>query len=380
VPKFETRVALELARGIKVFLKVEAGVVPRDGVGKARQRPKVGRAGALDKKALGRAGRRLASEARRRFAGAQRGRKQVPADGRLREVAAAARAEGVRAENIVWIFGSARTGSTWLSRMMGDLGGHAVWREPLVGALFGNLYYDRAEHLIGKQGKHYILGDGYRDSWLGSIRDFVLKEATGRFPEAAGPDKYLVIKEPNGSTGSPLLTEALPESRMILLVRDPRDAVASSMDAKRKGGWQYENRKRLAGGDDGQERTSAVDEDPDTFLRTRAKKYLKGIGLTKQAYDAHEGPKVLVRYEELRADTLGTMKRIYSSLGIPVGDEELARVVEEHSWENIPEEEKGEGKSFRKATPGGWREDLTPEQAKMVERITAPLLEEFYSR
>jgi hypothetical protein len=74
------------------------------------------------------------------------------------------------------------------------------------------------------------------------------------------------------------------------------------------------------------------------------------------------------------------MKRIYSSLGIPVGDEELARVVEEHSWENIPEEEKGEGKSFRKATPGGWREDLTPEQAKMVERITAPLLEEFYSR
>jgi hypothetical protein len=26
----------------------------------------------------------------------------------------------------------------------------------------------------------------------------------------------------------------------------------------------------------------------------------------------------------------------------------------------------------------GWREDLTPEQVKIIERTTAPLLEEFY--
>jgi hypothetical protein len=52
--------------------------------------------------------------------------------------------------------------------------------------------------------------------------------------------------------------------------------------------------------------------------------------------------------------------------------------VEEHSWENIPEREKGEGKFYRKATPGSWREDLTRRQAKAVERITAPLIEQFY--
>lgn len=59
-------------------------------------------------------------------------------------------------------------------------------------------------------------------------------------------------------------------------------------------------------------------------------------------------------------------------------DEQLERAVEKRSWENIPEEEKGEGKFHRKATPGAWREDLTAEQARMVEEITAPLLEEFY--
>ncbi len=86
----------------------------------------------------------------------------------------------------------------------------------------------------------------------------------------------------------------------------------------------------------------------------------------------------MVKYEDLRANTLGTMKYLCSTLGIPADEEELARAVEKHSWENIPEEEKGEGKFYRKATSGGWKEDLTPEQAETVERITAPLLKEFY--
>jgi Sulfotransferase domain len=74
------------------------------------------------------------------------------------------------------------------------------------------------------------------------------------------------------------------------------------------------------------------------------------------------------------------MKRIYSELGIEVEEEELVRIVEKHSWENIPEDQKGQGKVYRKATPGGWREDLTPEQAEAVERVTSPLLKELYPR
>jgi len=52
--------------------------------------------------------------------------------------------------------------------------------------------------------------------------------------------------------------------------------------------------------------------------------------------------------------------------------------VEKHSWENIPEVEKGPGKFARKATPGGWREDLTAKQVRIVEEITGPLLRELY--
>jgi hypothetical protein len=72
------------------------------------------------------------------------------------------------------------------------------------------------------------------------------------------------------------------------------------------------------------------------------------------------------------------MKHICSTLGITVDEDELASAVEKHSWENVPEEDKGEGKFHRKATPGGWKEDLTPEQIETVERITAPVLREYY--
>jgi hypothetical protein len=170
-----------------------------------------------------------------------------------------------------------------------------------------------------------------------------------------------------------LLMEAMPESRMILLVRDPRDAVASSIDAKRQGGWQYENRNK---GEQKQE--GRADKNPNAFVRMRAVSYMQAMESTKRAYDAHKGRKVLVRYEELRADAVGTMRRIYSSLEIAVNYEALRRAVEKHSWENIPEDDKGEGKFYRKATPGGWREDLTPKQVEIVERVTAPLLDEFY--
>ena len=278
---------------------------------------------------------------------------------------------GVKPENIIWIFGSGRSGSTWLRSMMEDLERHQLWEEPMIGQLFGQ-FHERAPEVELRR-PDFIMADAAREGWIRSIRNFVLDEARTRFPTLS-KEGYLVIKEPNGSMGAPLLMEALPESRMILLVRDPRDIVSSMLDGAQQGGWMYERRKES---DEWKRRTGA-DKDPDAFIRNRSRKYLQQAGSAKKAYDAHQGPKVLIRYEELRADTLGTMQRLYSTLGIEVDEGELARVVEKHSWENIPEEEKGEGKFYRKATPGGWREDLTPEQAKAVEEVTAPLLEEFY--
>jgi hypothetical protein len=276
-------------------------------------------------------------------------------------------AGGVAPENMIWIFGTGRTGSTWLAAMMDEPEGHDVWFEPRVGTVFDPQRFQRYG------GKHFILASQYKDVWLRSIRNFILDGANARFPELDGG--YLAVKEPGGSVGAGLIMEALPESGMVLLIRDPRDVVASWLDATRKGGWQSRRR-----GEGGRRAESLAETNPNAFVRRHADAYLQHVGSARRAYEAHEGRKVVVRYEDLRADTLGTMKRMYGELNVPVEEARLAKAVEKHSWENIPEEEKGQGKFYRKATPEAWREDLTRRQVKTVERITAPLLEEFYPK
>jgi len=274
-------------------------------------------------------------------------------------------AGGIAPENMIWIFGTGRTGSTWLAAMMEEPEGHKVWFEPRVGTVFDPQRFQR------HGGKHFILASQYKDVWLRSIRNFILDGANARFPELAGG--YLAVKEPGGSVGAGLIMEALPESGMVLLIRDPRDVVASWLDATRKGGWQTRRR-----GEDGRRAESLAETNPNAFVRRHADAYLHHVGSARRAYDAHRGRKVVVRYEDLRADTLRTMKRMYGELAVPVDEARLVQAVEKHSWENIPQEEKGQGKFYRKATPQAWREDLTRHQVKTVERITAPLLEEFY--
>jgi hypothetical protein len=292
--------------------------------------------------------------------------------GRLRSRLAGegVRTVGVVPEKMVWIFGSGRSGSTWLRSMMGEMGGVRVWEEPMVGRLFGEFYARATKENL--RSAAFVMGDPIRKGWLESVRNFVLDGARYSNPRL-GAEEYLVIKEPNASIGAPLLMEALPECRMILLVRDPRDVVASLLDAAREGGWLYESWEGRTGTSRGK-----VDRRPNSFVRERANVYRRGMESAKRAYDAHRGPKVLVRYEDLRADTFNEMWRLYSALRVRVDKEELRRAVEKHSWDNIPEGDKGRGKFYRKGMPGGWKEDLTPRQVELVMRATGALLETFY--
>jgi len=322
VPVFRYRKVFDVARGVRTFLNLEAGVTR----------------------------------------GAVPDQSTTTVDGRS--------GGGVAPENMIWIFGTGRTGSTWLAAMMEEPEGHDVWFEPRVGTVFD------AQRLQRHGGKHFILASQYKDVWLRSIRNFILDGANARFPEIASEEGgYLAVKEPGGSVGARLIMEALPESGMVLLVRDPRDVVASWLDATRKGGWQTRRR-----GEDGRRAESLAETNPNAFVRRHADAYLQHVGSAREAYEAHAGRKVVVRYEDLRVDTLGTMKRMYDELAVPVDEARLVQAVEKHSWENIPEVEKGEGKFYRKATPQAWREDLTQHQVRTIERITAPLLEEFYPK
>jgi hypothetical protein len=272
--------------------------------------------------------------------------------------------ETVRPEDIVWVMGSPRSGSTWCAQMLAAVAGNALWREPQFG-----LVLRLRELVVNPQRRlsnaNFLLGDPYREVWIRSMRNLLLDGAAARFPDLEG---LLVVKDPNASMGAPLVMEAFPESRLVFMVRDPRDVVASQLDASREGSWH--------GGMGYQ--ASLFDTGEGDAAERLARQYVINMEATKRAYEAHEGPKSRVLYEKLRPDALWGLGRIFQEIGAEVEASELDKAVGRQDWANIPEEKKGEGRSRRKARPGGWREDLSPEQAAAVERITAPLLEEFY--
>lgn len=337
MPVLRNHTVLSIARGIKAFLNLEAGVT-RSGV-PGRGSP------------------------------ARQGKGRTVSSGGI---------GGVRPENMVWVFGygSGRSGTTWLGRMFHDLSGCSLWSSPRVGDLFGHFYYKHISTKRNFKRKEHIMG-AEKDAWLAPMRSFILDSANARYPRfihSSGEDRYLVVNEIHGSLGAPLIMEALPESRMILMMRDPRDVAASVLDGSREGSWSYETTKRLDKGD------SFVAGDPVAQVKRYVENNLETMNNARQAYDNHKGPKTILKYEDLREDALGAMKRAVSELGLPVDEEELARVVEKHSWENVPADQKGEGKFYRKAAPGSWREDLAPEEIEMIEKGFKPLIEEFYSQ
>ena len=92
-----------------------------------------------------------------------------------------------RAESIVWIFGSGRSGTSWLANMVSEALEAPLWFEPRLGDVF---------HAKIPKNK----------GWLPGVRRFVLEGARHRF----GKPERLVIKETSGCIGAPTLSEALP--------------------------------------------------------------------------------------------------------------------------------------------------------------------------
>jgi hypothetical protein len=287
---------------------------------------------------------------------------------------------GSRGERLAWIFGSSRSGSTWLLRMLSQLRGVVPIDDPHLGHHLGvwrpiPLAWATAEELpelrtltdYKHEKRDYFFSDRYRDTWLPALRELVRARFEAQAREDATARRIetplVVVKEP-ASHVSELLLELFPGSRLIWLLRDGRDVVDSWLDAYREGTWAT---------DGGAYPVSA--EGRLAMIRWQSSVWLKRTEAMQRANDAlPPQQRLLVRYERLREHPAAALERICSLLGIAEDPERVRAVANANLYERVPQGERGEGREIRRAEPGGWRESMSAEEIEAMHRILAPKL------
>src|SRR5215216_5844739 len=109
-------------------------------------------------------------------------------------------------EKLVWIFGSPRTGSTWLMRLLAEASEIRTIDEtllplhlvPIAHRAEGGEYL---EHGARAGDPNFFFARRYLDELRPELRELILRGLERQFRElGGGPDhQWIVVKEPNGS-------------------------------------------------------------------------------------------------------------------------------------------------------------------------------------
>ncbi len=288
----------------------------------------------------------------------------------------------------MWIFGSPRSGSTWLLHLLchplAPADGAATGVERLDApaadrprAIPLNEPYSQHHltpavaldidgdgplelatlHAFRHGAPNYFLSDRYEAGWREPLRQLVLGRLLVQVDEitelhGAAADGPVVIKEPNGSVGADFIMSLLPRSRMVFLLRDGRDVVDSMLDAQLPGGWLAAS-AAVGDGELGARRMH--------IIRRESRLWVARTQAVRRAFEAHpERLRHLVRYEDARADTDTALRQLESWLELGRSPAGRADTLRWNDFEQMPAEAKGRGKPLRAARPGLWRENLTP--------------------
>ena len=278
--------------------------------------------------------------------------------------------------SLIWIFGSGRSGSTWLMRMMRRQRDTVQVNEPGIGEHLADLRtraspgpaieFFRYNDLRADT-PDYFFGDEYADVWKPLLRELILRRLHAHVSRLAAQREIenprVVIKEPNGSQAADIIMSVLPRSGMVLLVRDGRDVVDSALASALGGSW-------------GNEFGSEIDDSQRIpYVRHRASLWLHTMEVAQTAYDAHpDDRKILVRYEDLLADTEGWLRKIFDRFQLRAADQKVAKIVSLEAFENVPDDRKGPDKPIRAASPGLWRQNLSPAEQQLMGSIMNPKL------
>jgi Sulfotransferase domain/Glycosyl transferases group 1 len=239
-------------------------------------------------------------------------------------------------DQLAWIIGCGRTGSTWLAEMMGDLPGIRRWHEPYFGRFFRHLSEQPKD--VQRRGSFFF--HRHEKVWVDGLRDLFFRMVRERYPKYG--DHALVVKEVNTPELYPWLRTVFPSTRLILLLRDPFDVLDSYLDMQKPGAWNEQ---------------FADSEQPlvEASVRRTCEHIRSSILAAQRAFDSFPlEQRLSLRYEELLEDPVSCLQACAGLLSTPVTSEQLDSIVSTHQFDRY--EATGELEFRRKGRSGGWME------------------------
>jgi len=238
-------------------------------------------------------------------------------------------------DDLCWIHGAGRTGSTWLAEMLSEVDSVCVWNEPYFGDL-AFFFKEKADVLSHKESFFSLF---YEDLWNIWLRSFFYDMVSQRFGWRSKGDK-LVVKDVNSPGLTPILSDVFPKCKFLLLIRDPFDVLDSYLDMQRPNAWNEQFSLNFS-------------EDNGNITYKTAKLIHR---LFRTSTDAYKGfpssQKMTVRYEDLVNQPIPILRECFSFLSLRIDEDTIYRIVEKYQFKNF--HNTGRNKFRRYGKVGVW--------------------------
>ncbi|MAX52587.1 MAG: hypothetical protein CMH22_11455 [Methylophaga sp.] len=261
----------------------------------------------------------------------------------------------------MFIVGAPRSGTTWLQNLLLEsqyiFGGQESHFYSLFYPAFSSVLdtTDRRGIGLSSYWTHERFNEQMREVWINT------------FASLCEPQSRLLLeKTPFHALYIDKITEFLPKSKFIHLIRDSRSVTASLLAASKSWGdyWAPNDTKKAA---------------------LEWYRHVKYARASKTAEDSSRYMEI--HYEDLLSNPLSNLLKIYEFAGLPIDEIELQNSITNQSFKmnkkdgaRIPGKKdigKKEPEGFlRKGSSEAWRQDLNWYQKAIVWRYTRKLMSE----
>lgn len=283
----------------------------------------------------------------------------------------------------IWLASYPKSGNTWLRMLIANLsatddkpidindlperGGIASARGPFDYLLLiesGLLSLDEVDCLRPRV--YEALARGAQDDEYDTRQD-------------APPVRFVKVHDAYTLTpkGEPLLAGSRGADGAIVIVRDPRDVAPSLAN---------HSHNSIDDAITFMNDTNAAFCAKPTRQHSQLRQKLPGwSGHIASWLEQSDIPVHLIRYEDMKADTIGALSRALAFAGRPASEQEIKRAVTFADFTQLRQQEldkgfreaprpQAGGNFFRRGEVGCWRDELTAEQVARIESEHAPMM------